>query len=74
MTENIEDLTRVRHMCREGEARRIRLRAHASGGEVADVVGVTPSTISRWERGLLTPRGQAALRYLEALNTLADAA
>jgi DNA-binding transcriptional regulator YiaG len=49
----------------------IRETSDVSLGEIAEPVGVNRSTVSRWERGLTTPRGEAALRYLEVLEELA---
>ena len=49
----------------------IRERAEVSLEELAAVLGVHRATLSRWERGLLTPRrGGAAERYFEALEEL----
>jgi DNA-binding transcriptional regulator YiaG len=39
-------------------------------GEVARGVGVAVATVSRWEAGQRIPRGAAALRYGELLESL----
>lgn len=67
-------LARLRTMCVDGTAREIRLRADVSLAEIADAIGSTPVTVSRWERGMHSPRGEAAARYLELLTELDGAA
>ncbi|MGH2462707.1 MAG: helix-turn-helix domain-containing protein [Candidatus Limnocylindria bacterium] len=53
-----------------GAARPIRLGAGLSLGEVAESVGVSPSTILRWENRERAPRGQAAVAYGRLLAAL----
>jgi DNA-binding transcriptional regulator YiaG len=53
----------ARRACRTGHAREVRERYGALLREGAGVVGVSPSTFSRWERGLVRPTGKAAERY-----------
>lgn len=67
----IEDLSWVRRLAASGAARGIRQAACLSLTDVARAVGVTPSAISRWERGVRAPHGEAALRYAELLRKLA---
>jgi len=66
-------VARVRKQLRNGEAKEIRVRAHLSMGEVARGLGVTESTLGRWETGLRVPRPQAALRYGRFLRELTEA-
>ena len=49
----------------------LRERAGLSQLELADVVGVTPPAVSRWETGSRTPRGAVLVSYVAALDRLA---
>jgi transcriptional regulator with XRE-family HTH domain len=66
----IDDLIAVRALARAGTARSLRLEGVLSLREVADVVGVDPSTIHRWEDGESTPRMAHALRWLDLLRDI----
>jgi DNA-binding transcriptional regulator YiaG len=66
----LDELSRLRSFLQTGEARRIRERAGLSLGEVARGLGVSPSTLHRWEGGKRSPRGEAALRYWQLLRRL----
>lgn len=68
--DELVEISEVRTVIRSGKARRIRLRAGLSLGEVAQAVGVGVSTVCRWEMGERAPRGPAALRYGEVLEGL----
>lgn len=50
--------------------RALRQAAGVSQDAVAEMVGVCRPTITRWEGGGRTPRGEFAVRYLEALDRL----
>ncbi len=65
-------LVLARQLAASGEARRRRIAAGLSYRETGDAVGVSQSTILRWERGERSPRGDAAIRYGELLEQLAD--
>jgi DNA-binding transcriptional regulator YiaG len=67
---DLSDLARIRTLVRVGVARDVRIRAGLSLPEVADAVGVSPSTVWRWEHGQRVPRGDAALRYGELMTRL----
>ncbi len=67
-TEELERLATVRRLVATGEARRRRVAASLSLGEVAGACGVDSSTVSRWETGVRRPRGTAALRYGHVLD------
>ena len=69
-TVDLTRLSRLRALTSSGAARSVRLAGRLSLGEVASVVGCSPSTVFRWERGERRPRGEAALRYLEVLEEL----
>jgi DNA-binding transcriptional regulator YiaG len=63
-------LSEVRSKAKSGEAKRERENRNLSRSEVAAVVGVTESTIFRWESGQRCPRGAAGLRYGRFLSKL----
>lgn len=73
MRDALVELARVRALAKSGEARRLRLEAALSLGEIASAVGVSTSTVYRWEAGERQPRGDGAVRYLEALEALEEA-
>lgn len=60
----------MREMAATGRARALRIQARLSLGEVAEDIGTSVSTLSRWETGLRPPRGDAALRWLALLRQL----
>lgn len=69
---DLELLRWVRDLAARGEAREIREAARLTQLEVAAVVGTTVVSISRWETGARSPRGEPALRYARLLARLAD--
>ncbi len=64
-------LARIRTLARSGGARAIRMAAGISAAELAAAVDVDRATVSRWERGVQVPTGDAAMRWLEVLDRLA---
>jgi transcriptional regulator with XRE-family HTH domain len=68
----LEQLSRVRELAASGEARRLRLGARLSQGEVAAACGTSPSAVSRWESGERVPRGRAAEKYAAIIVGLAS--
>ncbi len=66
----VEAIAWVRRLAKSGGARAIREGADISGPELARELGVSPSSLSRWERGLRSPRGDAAKRWAAALRKL----
>ena len=72
MKADVAQLAEVRALAASGAARSIRLGARLSLSEVADQLGVSTSTVFRWERGQRNPRGEAALRYGALLAELMD--
>lgn len=50
----------------------IRAQAGLSLADIATPVGVSPTTILRWERGERSPHGEAALRYADLLDQLSQ--
>lgn len=74
MISTAEKLQRLRVSTKSGEARRIREAAQLSQNDLAVSIDVDPTAVSRWERGVSTPRGAAALRYAALLDRLNKAA
>jgi DNA-binding transcriptional regulator YiaG len=70
LSRDLTALMEVRQWAASGHALRIREQSGTSQAEWATVVGTTVPTISRWERGLRVPRGEAALRYHALLKSL----
>jgi DNA-binding transcriptional regulator YiaG len=52
----------------------LRERAGLTQTEAGAVVAVLPSTVSRWETGQRTPRGETLDRYIELLERLRQVA
>ncbi|MEW2254978.1 helix-turn-helix transcriptional regulator [Streptomyces sp. NPDC047869] len=68
---SLEDLRRisaVRELVASGETRTWREGRRLTLREVADAVGVSPSTIHRWEQSRSAPRGAYALRLAATLD------
>lgn len=60
----------VRRALRTGAARSIREASGTTLGELARAIEVSPSAVSRWERGIRTPRPDDAERMAGALKAL----
>ena len=63
-------ISEARELVRSGEARELRLAARLSLAELAEDVGVHPTTIWGYEAGRRTPTGAAAVRYARLLRKL----
>jgi transcriptional regulator with XRE-family HTH domain len=72
MASNLVRLADIREAASSGQARRLRLAAGLSLGEIARELGVSVPTVLRWETGGRRPRGGAALRYGELLEELIE--
>lgn len=70
MAGEAERLALLRERIRSGMARDVRLRHGLSFSEMGRSIGVTPSTILRWERGENVARGPNALTYGDLLDRL----
>lgn len=62
-----------RRMPSPAMARQIRVESGTPVGRVATELGVAAITVSRWERGERTPRGQLLVAYLALLDELSAA-
>lgn len=51
-------------------ARLVRRRANLTQGDIAALLGVDRSAVSRWEAGERTPRVEVLARYLALLDQL----
>ncbi|MST31627.1 helix-turn-helix domain-containing protein [Acidimicrobiaceae bacterium USS-CC1] len=65
----LRDVLWFRGLCRAGTARAVRQVGCVGLGEAARAAGVAKSSVSRWERGLQQPRGEAAVRYARWLHS-----
>jgi DNA-binding transcriptional regulator YiaG len=70
-TMNVNQLLSVslaRDACRSGDGRRLREAMGLSLRETAAALRVSPSSMSRWERGLEAPKGPRAIAYARLLT------
>jgi transcriptional regulator with XRE-family HTH domain len=56
-------VTLARRACRNGDGRRLRLELGVSLQQAAAALEVDPSSLSRWERGLVLPQADRSVRY-----------
>lgn len=68
---DVVQLARARTLSANGEGRRIRVNKDLSLQEIADAVGVSLTTVQRWEVGTRRPTGAPALRWVDLLTRLA---
>jgi transcriptional regulator with XRE-family HTH domain len=59
-----------REVARSGRGARIRRLAGITQADLGRALGVTSTTISRWERGEREPRGRHAIAYVRLLDEL----
>jgi transcriptional regulator with XRE-family HTH domain len=70
--DEVIERSRLRRKLPEPAQRRmLRERVGLSQREIAEVVGVLPSAVSRWEGGSRTPSGESLDRYVGVLERLA---
>jgi DNA-binding transcriptional regulator YiaG len=69
---DLDLLIEVRAAINSGRAARVRELAGLSQSEVAQLVGVTPAAISRWEAGERRPTGPRALAYGRVLRQMTN--
>jgi DNA-binding transcriptional regulator YiaG len=68
--DDVEKISRARSLAASGEGRSKREGVSVTMRELASAIGVDAATLSRWETGTTAPRGPAAIRWLDALETL----
>ena len=64
------ELTEVRRLARNGDARRIRQASGLSLSEIGTAVGVSPAAVHKWECGQRRPSGRPAIAYARLLREL----
>ncbi|MEU8275705.1 helix-turn-helix domain-containing protein [Microbispora bryophytorum] len=62
------EVARVRALCLNGLAGRIREMSGLTLQEVADVVGTSGTSVRRWELGEVRPSAEHAIRYGDLLD------
>jgi DNA-binding transcriptional regulator YiaG len=68
--DDLRELSTLRALLRSGAAASIRMANDLSLAEVAAPLGVSKTTVLRWERGERVPRGETALAYWALLRSL----
>lgn len=71
-SEHLERLVRARQYATTGAGKRIREGANLTGRELAVDVGVSHTTLLRWEEGESRPRGESAVRWAQLLDELQE--
>ena len=74
MTTLIEEARAARRLPAPQDARQIRVRAGISASRMAREVGVSHSTLLRWEDGTFGPRGPKRVVYVQLLEQLQELA
>lgn len=72
--EELLKVARARRIARSGEAKRIRRDAGVSARELGLAIGLSENAIFRWESGDRSPRGKAAVAWIDLLDKLAQLA
>jgi len=63
-------LAEGRQLARSGRGARLRELAGLSQTDIAKLIGVSSSTVSRWESGERAPRSEHAVLYAKALRAI----
>ncbi|MGW2044678.1 helix-turn-helix domain-containing protein [Streptomyces sp. NPDC001858] len=66
--EQLRTVGELRHLAVTGEARALRESLHIGLRELARVIDVSPSALSRWENHINLPRGEHALKWAAVLG------
>lgn len=64
-------IARLRRMCEDGTAGRIRRAARMTRAEIGQALDVSHTAVYLWETGRQVPRREHALKYVELLDALA---
>lgn len=67
---DIQSIAKARRLAASGQGRTIRQAAGVTIRDIAEVIGVDVSTVSRWETGQRQPRGDNAAAYGAVLSRL----
>ncbi len=65
-----EEASRLRGYIESGRAKQLREQAGLTLLEIANMVEGAENTVSRWERGLVQPRGRFVAAYLSVLQKI----
>ncbi len=71
-TTQLQEVRFAREWAASGAAKAIREGAGLSLGEVARSLGVSPSSVLRWERAEFRPRERVAARYAALLRDMME--
>jgi transcriptional regulator with XRE-family HTH domain len=71
-TAELQLIIEGRETARSGRGARVRRIAGITQAELGEALGVTSTTISRWERGERQPRGRHAIAYLRAVREITE--
>lgn len=69
-TSDTVELARLRAFLESGAAKSVRVNNRLSLREMARTIGISPSTVLRWEAQERVPRGAPALRYWRLIREL----
>jgi transcriptional regulator with XRE-family HTH domain len=72
-TERLAQLATAYRLAEGGRGRAVRERSGISLREMAATIGTNMGELSRWERGLVRPRADFALRWLQAVEAIRSA-
>lgn len=74
LLERAQAIATARRLPSPARRRAIRRRAGVNLRDVAEVLGTTAMSVSRWERGICEPSIEMAAAYREVLDALEEAA
>lgn len=70
ITEDLRLIVKATTLARSGTAKSLRRQAGLTVEAVAREIDVDASTVSRWEGGSRTPRGENAIKWAKLLDQL----
>ena len=68
----VDELVWLSRVVASGAARSLREGAGLTASDLARELKVSPSAVSRWERGMRRPQGAVCRRYVRLLRRLAE--